>query len=210
MKRLTITLLTLMFALTMPMAALAMSHESHEGHDHGKSDEKMHQGHEMESHGDMKHDDMGKHKGHDMHMEHAKEKSHDMHKGHEMTGDHSDHGGLQAIGEKSEDGVKAVAKIKAYDANAIASMEKMGMSGTHHLMVFFTQEQGGAEITEGKVALKIKGPGDEKSKPIELMKMGNGFGADVALKAKGHYELEVGTKLKDGKTRKFEFHQMVE
>ena len=207
MKRMTITLLALIFAMAMPLAALAMSHE---GHEKGKSDEMKHQGHEMGSHGDMKHDDMGKHEGHDMHMEHAKEKSHDTHKGHDMGDDHSNHGELQAIGEKTEGGVRAVAKIKAYDAAAVASMEKMGMSGTHHLMVFFTDEKGGAEITEGKVALKVKGPGDEKPKPIELMQMDSGFGADVALKTKGHYELEVGTKLKDGKTRKFEFHQTVE
>jgi hypothetical protein len=177
MKRWTITLLAVMFAMGMPMAAMAMSHESHEGHDHGKSEEMMHKGHEMEGHGDMK---------------------------------HADQGGLMKIGESSAKGVKAIAKVKTYDAETVASMSKMGMDGTHHLMLFFTDEASGAEIVKGTVAIKVKGPGDSKAKAVKLMQMGSGFGADVAMTEKGHYDLEVGTKLEDGKKRQFKFHQMVD
>ena len=45
MKRLMILLLTMMLMSTVPMLAMAMNHEKHEGHDHGKSEEMMHKGH---------------------------------------------------------------------------------------------------------------------------------------------------------------------
>ena len=82
------------------------------------------------------------------------------------------------------------------------------INATHHIMVFFTKADSGEPITEGKVALKIKGE-DTVSKPMLMMQMGEGFGTDLRIE-KGHYELEVGTKMQDGEKRQFEFHYMVD
>jgi hypothetical protein len=127
----------------------------------------------------------------------------DMHKGHDMS---SMDGGFTEIGKNTQDGVVATVKVKAYDEKTLATMQKMGMDATHHVMVFFTDEKSGSEITSGKVALKIK---DSEAKPVMLMQMGSGFGSDVTLKS-GMYTFEVGTKLEDGKQRQFDvmFHNM--
>ncbi|MDH3999430.1 MAG: hypothetical protein OET90_11415 [Desulfuromonadales bacterium] len=140
-------------------------------------------------------------------------------KAHEMTGkahdmpDHSDHGdhgdkdshGFFEIGDVTVDGVKGVAKLKAYDETTIAKMATHGMNVSHHIMVFFTDAKG-AEITSGKVRMLAKeahGHG-EKSVPVDLMGMGAGFGADVNLKD-GNFTLMVATKLEDGAKRRFDF-----
>ena len=192
MKRLMRITVGLMIMMTVPMMTMAMSHEKHEGHDHGKSEEMMHKGHEMEGHGDMAHDDHGQHKGHDMHSGHD---------------EHSGHGGMAVIDEVTVKGVKGTAKIMVYDAAARAAMAKGGQEATHHMMVYFTDAGTGKEITTGKAAIKIKSHGGESRKPIGLMSMGGGFGADVNL-PEGHYELEDGTKLEDGKKRTFDYHYM--
>jgi hypothetical protein len=134
---------------------------------------------------DMKHGDMDMHKGHDMAS---------------MDGDFAE------IGKNTQNGVVATVKVKTYDEKTLATMKKMGMDATHHVMVFFTDEKTGAEIASGKVALKIKG---QDAKPVMLMQMGTGFGGDVALKP-GMYTFEIGTKLEDGNQRQFEvmFHNM--
>jgi hypothetical protein len=118
--------------------------------------------------------------------------------------DHGSMTGMQSLGECVRDEVQSRADIKAYGADAVASMAKMGMDGTHHLMVYFSDKSGG-EITDGVVAVRIKGPDGKQSAPVKLMGMGKGFGGDIVLKAKGEYELEVGTKLQDGKKRVFEY-----
>jgi len=145
------------------------------------------------------------HEGHDEHK--GMDKS--MHDGmkHDMHGD-MDHGAMsdmQMIGQCEREGINAMAHIKAYGADAVASMKKMGMNGTHHLMLFFQKAGDKDMLTDGMAAVKIKGPDGKTSEPIKLMAMGQGFGADVALPAKGDYDIEVGTKLKDGKKRQFEF-----
>ena len=38
------------------------------------------------------------------------------------------------------------------------------------------------------------------------MGMGNHFGADIVLPAKGEYQFQVGSKLADGSKRQFTFH----
>ena len=172
---------------------MAMKHMDHDSKDHGKSES-------MEHHGDMKHAEHGKHGETEM------EESHDMHAGHAMgSGDD-----FVDIGKDSQDGVTASVKIKTYDQDTRATMAKMGMDATHHVMVFFAEDKGGKSVSSGKVALKIKDNEGKSDKPVEMMLMGEGFGADVTVKDKGMYTLEVGTKLQDGNKRKFEvkFHNM--
>jgi hypothetical protein len=161
MKRFTITMMALVFAMGMPMIATAAM-------DHGSHDKEMA--------GDMKHDMSA--------ME----------------------GGFVEIGKDAQKGVVATVKVKTYDEKTLASMKKMGMDATHHVMVFFTDEKSGDEIAGGKVALKVKGV---EAKPVMLMLMGTGFGGDVTLKD-GMYTFEIGTKLEDGKKRQFSimFHNM--
>ena len=194
MKRLSVAILTLAFAMGMPMAAAAMKHMDHGEHGKAMAEEKM-------QHGDMEHADHGKHKGHDMKMEHGKDMSHDKHEGHAM----SDADDFVEIGKDTKKGVVATVKVKTYDDETKATMAKMGMGATHHVMVFFVDEASGKAVG-GKAALKVKG---QDGKPTMLMQMGDGFGADVTL-GTGMSTLEVGTKLDDGKKRQFEvgFHNM--
>jgi len=79
----------------------------------------------------------------------------------------------------------------------------MGMSATHHFMVFFKDEHG-KPVTEGTVAVKVEA-NDQESKPIMLMQMGEGFGADITVPQGEEVKLKVGTKLADGKKRQYEF-----
>ena len=164
MKRLTLAMIALVFAMGMPMTSFAaMDHGSH-----GKTTAK-----------DMKHD------GHDM-------------------GQQKDD--FVEIGKDTQTGVVATVKVKTYDEKTLASMKKMGMDATHHVMVFFADEKSGNEITKGKVALKVKG---QNANPAMMMLMGTGFGSDAKLKD-GMYTFEFGTKLEDGKKRQFSimFHNM--
>jgi len=186
MKKTIITMLAVTMAMGMPMAALAMKHMDHAEHGKAMADDAMQK---------------GEHKAHDMAMDHAKEMSHDMHKGHDMSGDD-----FVEIGKDTQDGVVATVKVKTYDAETRATMAKMGMTSTHHVMVFFTDEKSGAAVGGGMAAVKVKG---QDAKPTMLMEMGEGFGADVTL-GDGMHTIEVGTKLEDGKKRQFEvmFHNM--
>ena len=177
MKRIIIVLITLVFIMSVPMLALAMSHEDHS--EHGKKNDDM-------QHGSM---------------DHTKEMSGEMHMGgHDM-------GEFVEVGKVTEDGVVATVMMKAYDDQTQATMAKMGMTATHHVMVSFTDEKTGKPIAEGTVAIKVK---DQDAKPVMMMKMGEGFGADVTLKEKGESTLEIGTKLEDGNKRQFdlEYHNM--
>ena len=173
MKRFTIAMMTLVFAMVMPMIAVAMDHSAH-----GKE---MAEG--------MEHSDQGNHKGHDMaKMDMAKD------------------GDFVEIGKDTQAGVIATAKVKTYDEKTMATMAKMGMSATHHVMIFFTDEKSGEAVASGKAAIKVKG---EDAKPTMLMQMGTGFGGDVSV-GEGMFTFEIGTKLEDGKKRKFSimFHNM--
>lgn len=179
MKRMSTALLVTFCLVAMPMLGFAMSHEKHEGHE-----KMMHEEHKsMEKsmqHGDMQHSEHGMHEGH---------------------GDHGDE--FKVIGEQVEKGVKGVAEVMAYDK------EKAAMAGaTHHVMFNFSEESTGKNVTGGLAALKVKS-GDSTSKPIKLMQMEEGFGADVDLEPGKDYELEVGTKFEDGEKRQFIYHYQV-
>jgi len=190
MKRFTFAMMAMIFAMGMPMVAVAMDHGSHDKEMSKDMD------HDMDKSHDMKMDD-SKEMDHDMKMDH------DMPKGHDMA---SSGGEFVEIGTDTEDGVVATVKVKTYDEKTRATMAKMGMDATHHVMVFFTDEKTGAAVASGKAALKIKG---EDGKPAMLMLMGTGFGSDVSV-GEGMTTFEIGTKLEDGKKRQFSvmFHNM--
>ena len=164
MKRLTIAMMALVFAVSMPMIATA-------GMDHG--------------------------------MKMDQDKAMKMDKGMKMAAQDGD---FVEIGKDTQEGVVATVKVKTYDEKTLASMKKMGMNATHHVMVFFTDEKSGAAVASGKAAIKIKG---EDAKPAMMMQMGAGFGGDVTLKG-AMSTFEIGTKLEDGKKRQFSvmFHDM--
>jgi hypothetical protein len=185
MKRFTFGMMALVIAMGMPVMATAAM-------DHGSHDKEMSK--------DMDHD---MHKGHDMKMDKDKKMDHDMHKGHDMAANDAD---FVEIGKDTQKGVVATVKVKTYDEKTKATMAKMGMDATHHVMVFFTDEKSGEAVDSGKAALKIKG---EDAKPAMLMQMGTGFGTDVTV-GDGMATFEIGTKLEDGEKRQFSvmFHNM--
>ena len=179
MKRFTLAMLALIIAMGMPvMATAAMDHGSHDK-------------------------EMSKDMDHDMKKDKSKEMDHDMHKGHDMAAKEGD---FVEIGKDTQKGVVATVKVKTYDEKTKATMAKMGMNATHHVMVFFTDEESGDAVASGKAALKIKG---EDAKPAMLMQMHDGFGGDITVEG-GMATFEIGTKLEDGEKRQFSvmFHNM--
>jgi len=123
--------------------------------------------------------------------------------------DHSkmNHAGMEAAGQMidlgsvTENGVEALAEMK----DISKAMAQMGMEATHHFMVMFVDTKNFEPIEEGVVALKITSPPGETSDAVKLMGMHGGYGSDIALKEKGAYTFQVGTKLADGQKRQFEF-----
>ena len=109
------------------------------------------------------------------------------------------------LGSVTQDGVEGLAEIK----DIHEAMAKMGMEATHHFMVMFVDTKDFEPIEEGLVAVKIKDPSGKVSEPVKLMGMHGGFGSDITLPGKGDFVLEVGTKLKDGKKRVFEYSYTV-
>lgn len=152
-----------------------------------------------------------------MAMSHGQEPGHQGHQamepaegGHgaqdQATHDMAGHAAMIMLGSKIEDGVKATAQLN--DMRKI--MADMGMKETHHFMVLFEGAETGGQIAAGTVALRIKGPDGTETGPIQLMDMAGQFGADISLPDKGRYELTVGSRLDDGKTRQFVFSHEVE
>lgn len=84
-------------------------------------------------------------------------------------------------------------------------MAEHNMATTHHIMVGFMNEKGEA-IADGQVAVKVESPDGSVSGAIRMMGMEGEFGADITLDQKGIYKFEVGTKLADGKKRRFQMH----
>ena len=166
--------------LSSPFVAVAM-----DSHEHGK------QGHEKapetDHHQDMKNSSQS----------HAMENKHE-----KMSSD----GLMLIVGSMTSKGVKGMAHLK----DVSKTMADMGMPTTHHFMIAFVDEETGAQIESGTVALKITNPDAKVSETIELVGMVGHFGADVTLDMKGEYHFRLGTKLADGKKRKYHFHQVVE
>ena len=120
-------------------------------------------------------------------MEHKAGKKGDMHKG------------MLTVGVQTVDGVKAI----VYLNDVKATMAKMGMKETHHLMIHFYAKNG-KTIETGTAAVKVKGADGKEGAAIKLIGMEGHFGADVVLEQKGAYVFTVGTQLADGVKRQFE------
>jgi len=110
------------------------------------------------------------------------------------------HKGMLTVGEQTVDGVKAI----VYLNDVKATMAKMGMKETHHLMVHFYNAKDGKTIEEGTAAVKIKGVDGKEGGAIKMIGMEKHFGADIVLERKGAYHFTVGTQLADGVKRQFE------
>lgn len=115
-------------------------------------------------------------------------------------------GGMMIVGNMTSKGIKGMAHLK----DVSATMSEMGMKATHHFMIAFVDEATGEQIEKGKVALKITNPDAKVGEAIELVGMQGHFGADVVLDMKGEYHFRLGTKLADGKQRKYHFHHVIE
>lgn len=109
------------------------------------------------------------------------------------------HKGMLTVGEQTVDGVKAI----VYLNDVKATMAKMGMKETHHLMIHFFGTDG-KTIETGTAAVKIKGPDGKESGAIKTMGMDKHFGVDVILEQKGNYVFTIGSQLADGVKRQFE------
>lgn len=149
------------------------------------------------SHGDedkkMNHDSMEKMDHGGMEMDHGKKMEHGS--GMAMGGD------MIMLQDEEVDGVMGSAHL----LDTKAKMAEHGMSMTHHIMIGF-MDSAGDSLTDGSVAVKVESPDGKVSKPIMMMGMGSGFGADIALEQKGMYHFKIGTKLADGKKRMFHMH----
>ena len=182
MKQLNILAVLFILLMFVPLSASAMSHQNHATHDHEKATETDH-------HAEMKVRDH--------------EDSHTAHNEHDgMSSD----GSMVIVGSMVSKGVKGMAHLK----DVSAKMAEMGMLTTHHFMIAFIDEKTGEQIETGTVALKITDPNAVVGEPIKMVGMDGHFGADVTLKIPGEYHFRLGTKLADGKKRKYHFHQVVE
>ncbi len=110
-------------------------------------------------------------------------------------------GDMMMLQEETIDGVMG----SAHMMDVKEKMAQNGMKTTHHLMIGFKDMQGKA-LGNGKVAVKVESPNGEVSKPIMMMGMGEGFGADITLDQAGTYHFKIGTQLEDGKKRTFHMH----
>ena len=152
-----------------------------------------------QDHGSQGHEKAAKTEHHEEmgHNDHGMKSKHDG-----MTSD----GLMFIVGSMSSKGVKGMAHLK----DVSEMMAKMGMKTTHHFMIAFVDEATGEQIESGTVALKITNPDAKVGEAIELIGMQGHFGADVVLDMEGEYHLRLGTKLADGKKRKYHFHQVIE
>jgi hypothetical protein len=117
-----------------------------------------------------------------------------------MPMEHGDHMMGKAAHEEVVDGVKATFTVMDYKGK----MKEMGMKETHHIMVMFKDAKSGKALTVGEVKVKVVSP-DKSEQTKDLMGMGNGFGADFTMPAKGKYAVMCTFQLKDGKVRSSKF-----
>lgn len=136
------------------------------------------------------------------------------HSGHTMKEQQGDHGAMAMttskaimLGEETVEGIKGMAHLN--DVGAV--MAQMGKTENFHFMIMFSDAKTGIAIEQGTVAMKITDPvTGTTGEAIALMGMGDHFGADITLPAKGEYRFLVGSKLADGIKRQFTFHHRVQ
>jgi hypothetical protein len=167
--------------LSLPFVSFAMSHQEQGSHDHQAAVA------EESHHGEMNHAGHGNSSG-----------------SHSQADGMSSDGSMMIVGSMVSKGVKGMAHIK----DVSETMAKMGMQTTHHFMIAFVDEETGKQIEQGTVALKLTNPDAKVGDPIELIGMDGHFGADIVLDMEGEYHFRLGTKLEDGKKRKYHFHHV--
>lgn len=115
-----------------------------------------------------------------------------------------------AAHEETVDGVTVTFMIVSMKEQMKGMEMPKGMKETHHLMVEFKDAATGKSITDGRVRVKVQGPG----KTVQMkdltgmggMKgMGGHFGADFDLSQKGKYGVMTKFILADGKMRNVKF-----
>ncbi len=109
------------------------------------------------------------------------------------------------LGQVEVEGIKAQAHLD----DVSQALAAAGMPGTHHLMLAFSDAGSGRQVGDGLVAVKVNGPDRKAGAPVKMMAMDGSFGADLDLAKSGSYDIEVGTKLADGKNRQFRFSYTV-
>lgn len=134
-------------------------------------------------------------------MDHSKMDNGSMDKGKMDMGGMSMGGDMMMLQEEMVDGVMG----SAHMLDVKEKMAKHGMTTTHHIMIGF-KDGHGKSLSDGKVAVKVESPDGKVSKPIMMMGMGEGFGADITLDQVGMYHFKIGTKLDDGTKRTFHMH----
>jgi hypothetical protein len=119
-----------------------------------------------------------------------------------------DHDAMPQMGkvvhEEVVQGVKAMFHVK----DIRASMSKMGMKETNHIMVMFSDVRSHKPLSQGEARMKVVGP-DKREQVKDLMAMEGGFGADFTMPAKGKYGVMTRFKAADGKVRDFRFWYVV-
>ncbi len=115
-------------------------------------------------------------------------------------GDHSSMDMGKVAHQDVVDGVKVTFTIIDYKGK----MKEMGMKETHHIMVMFKDAKSGKALTSGEVKVKVMSP-DKSEQTKDLMEMGDGFGSDFTMPAKGKYGIMAKFKLADGKVRSAKF-----
>lgn len=117
-----------------------------------------------------------------------------------MDHKHSGHMMGNVAHEEVVDGVKVTFTVMDYKGR----MKEMGMKETHHVMVMFKDAKSGKALTSGEVKVKVMSP-DKSEQTKNLMGMGDGFGADFTLPARGKYGVMAKFKLADGKVKSVKF-----
>ena len=113
-------------------------------------------------------------------------------------------GGMMSMGKMIHHGEVDGIKVMVHAIDIKAKMEKMGMPGTHHIMLMFTDAKTGKMLSKGEVKLKVIAP-DKTAQVKSLMGMEGGFGADFTLAKKGKYGIIAMFKLADGKVHTTKF-----
>lgn len=126
---------------------------------------------------------------------------HEMADGTVMLGGMEVGGPMQKLSEQTVDGIKAIVHLK----DIKASMVKLKMPQTHHLLITLVDVQNNKEVFADAAMVKIVDPTGKESGPIALTVMPRHVGADITLASEGGYTLKIQVKLIGGRTISYEY-----
>jgi hypothetical protein len=126
---------------------------------------------------------------------------HEMADGTVMLGGMEVGGTMQKLPEQTVDGIKAIVHLK----DIKASMAKLNMPQTHHLLITLVDVQNNKEVVPDAAMVKIAGPTGKESGPIALTVMPRHVGADITLAPGGGYWLKIQVKQSGGGTISYEY-----